>query len=361
MFDPAQVKSRAVYNHEETLYALCADHIARRLYAGSSDYGLYVYDLAAEKKESAARWTKHENYVSALAFVDRPAGKWVVSGGYDRRLIWWNPSGGEAIREVDAHAGWIRDLTLLPNSSLLASVGDDMLVKLWDAESGQPVRSLEGHALRTPQGHVTALYCVAASPDGRYLASGDRIGEVRVWEAATGGLVQAFQVPTLYTYDPVQRKRSIGGIRSLAFSPDGTRLAAGGIGQIENVDGLAGPLHVELWDWRQPKLLAVLGAEGHQAIVNGLSFLPSEPWLIAAGGGSGNGVLVFWKTDSLPEPPPAAVAAENEKPAESPKQTPMNGVKVVLDGHVHRMCLNPEATELYAAGYRKLEVWGLTA
>ena len=43
----------------------------------------------------------------------------------------------------------------------------------------------------------------------------DRV-QARVWELQTGKLLSTFQVPTLYTFDPRQRKRSMGGIRSLA-------------------------------------------------------------------------------------------------------------------------------------------------
>jgi WD40 repeat protein len=239
---------------------------------------------------------------------------------------------------------------VLPDSSRLAAVGDDMLVKLWDAQTGDLLRTFEGHATRTPQGHVTALYVVAVSPDGKLLASGDRIGEVRVWDVESGSLVQSFQVPVLYTYDPVQRKRSIGGIRSLVFSPDGTRLAAGGIGQINNVDGLSGPATVELWDWQAPKRLWSGGADGHQAIINDLAFHPSEPWLIGAGGGSDNGMIAFWKTD--PPPDPTAEADKDKPPT-------VNAVRIKTDGHIHRFRLSPDATRLYAAGHGKLEVWAL--
>jgi WD40 repeat protein len=57
--------------------------------------------------------------------------------------------------------------------------------------------------------------CLALSPDGRLVASGDEGGKVRLWDAATGRLVRVL---------PGKPAR----LTSLAFSPDGGRLAAGG-------------------------------------------------------------------------------------------------------------------------------------
>jgi WD40 repeat protein len=192
---------------------------------------------------------------------------------------------------------------------------------------------------------VTALYALAITADGKYAASGDRIGSVRIWELDSGKQVQAFEVPLLYTYDPRQRKRSIGGIRGLAFSGDGTLLAVGGVGQIENVDGLQGPAHTEVWDWRRPQRRLAAGAQGHKGLTNALLFHPDAPWLIGGGGGSDNGFLGFWKTDTLP--------AE----ARDTKDTP--GQRVKTDGHIHRLALNREGNLLISAGHRKLDVWTL--
>src|SRR5947207_11801657 len=276
--DPVKAKVKATFAHPGTLYAVAAD-MNGRVYAGGDDSVVLVYDLGAAKKEPLARWSKHDNYVSALAYVARPSKPVIVSGSYDHRLIWWDVSNGQAIRSIEAHADWVRSLAALLDGSRVVSVGDDMLVKVWDADSGQLVRSLGGHAKLTPQGHVTALYAVAVSPDGKHLASGDRIGAVNVWETDTGRLAQTFQVPILYTYDPKQRKRSIGGTRSLAFSPDGNHLAVGGIGEVGNVDGLAGPAHVEVWDWRKPRHRFTAGVQGHKGLVNHLQFHPSTSWL----------------------------------------------------------------------------------
>jgi WD40 repeat protein len=389
VIDPKNVKSRLVYKHAEVFYSLAADWTRDRMFAGSSDYGIHVYDLSSEVPEPIDTWSQHDNYVTALAWADHPSSPVLISGSYDHKLRWWDVD-GKPIRTLPAHDGWLRDLAVFPDNERFVSVGDDMLVKLWEVQSGKLISALSGHAVQTPQGFVSALYAVAISPDGRYLASGDRVGEVRVWEADTGKLLNTFQVPTLYTFDGRQRKRSIGGIRSLAFSNDGKQLAVGGIGQVGNVDGLEGPIHVEIWDWQQPRQIVQLGAEGHKALANQLLFTPDGQYLIAGGGGGGNGILAFWKlpgeeavvakSDERPADNSAAKPAEskdgdgqkenankdenksadNKKPADKPdpaKAHPLERIK--CEGHIHRFLLNPQSTELYAAGHRKLEIWHL--
>jgi WD40 repeat protein len=185
-----------------------------------------------------------------------------------------------------------------------------------------------------------ALYALAVSANGKYLASGDRAGEVRIWEFATGKLAQRFIVGTLYTYDARQRKRSIGGVRALAFSADSTLLAIGGIGQVENVDGFAGPAHVEVWNWSSGERCSSASAQGHKGIVNHLAFHPHGPWLVGAGGGDDAGFLAFWKSDGQ-------TSDSN------------SGQRIKADGHIHCFHINANGAELYAAGYRTLEIWSL--
>ena len=62
-------------------------------------------------------------------------------------------------------------------------------------------------------GHVYDIWCVAISPDSRYLLSGSRDESVRLWELQTGILLHTFDVGA--------------EVRSVHFSPDGTRAIAG--------------------------------------------------------------------------------------------------------------------------------------
>lgn len=59
------------------------------------------------------------------------------------------------------------------------------------------------------------LTAVAASPDGKWIATGDRSGLVQVWDADSGEVISDLVGP-------------VGRVNDLAFSPDGAWLASGG-------------------------------------------------------------------------------------------------------------------------------------
>jgi WD40 repeat protein len=221
----------------------------------------------------------------------RVAGDVAISGGYDGRLMWWDLKQGRLVRTVQAHERWMRQMRISPDGKLVASVADDMVCRLWNAETGDLVRELRGHLTQTPVHFISMLYSCAFSPNGRFLATGDRLGHVIIWDATTGEQVSSVDAPILYTWDPVQRLHAMGGVRSLAFSPDSKRLAVGGIGQINNVDTLGGQSTVAVFEWfTQKRLVQFTGANG---MVNCLVFHPEGHWLCALGGGN-NGLYMFY-------------------------------------------------------------------
>lgn len=109
---------------------------------------------------------------------------------------------------LKAHQDLVYDLAFRPDGKLLASCGYDRLIHLWDAATGQLVRTLRDHS--------DAIYAVAFSPDGKLLASGSADRAVKVWDVVTGKRLQTLSEPTDWVY-------------TLAWHPQGRLLAAAGV------------------------------------------------------------------------------------------------------------------------------------
>ena len=97
-------------------------------------------------------------------------------------------------------------------------------------------------------GHEGAALSLAFSPDGTRIASGSPGNTVRLWDAASGELLT-----TLTGHEQ--------WVVSAAFSPDGTRIASGSLDET-----------VRLWDAASGELLATLA--GHEDMVWSVAFSP---------------------------------------------------------------------------------------
>ena len=94
--------------------------------------------------------------------------------------------------------------------------GRDGSMKIWDSIRDQESSVLPGHAARATS--------VAWSPDGKRLASGGDDGKIRIWDPAARK-----EVLTLEGTRSTRGRAQFGLIRSLAWSPDGRRLASAGL------------------------------------------------------------------------------------------------------------------------------------
>src|SRR5439155_1240558 len=83
--------------------------------------------------------------------------------------------------------------------------------RIWDAPSGKLRHELRGHAEMTPHHFPSMLHACAVAPDGKHVATADKVGRIIVWDAQSGAKVSEMEAPVMYTWDPVQRRHSIGG------------------------------------------------------------------------------------------------------------------------------------------------------
>ena len=321
--EPPKFKVTKEITREDIFLSLARVPDSERVFLGSSNGDVYALDCSTEKLELLAM-PGHTSYVTGLAL----AGEQLISGSYDGQLIWWNPTSREQVRKIKGHDKWIRDVKSSPDGKLIASVGDDMVCRLWDAESAKLKRELRGHEPMTPTQFNSMLYTCAFSANGKLLATADRVGHIVVWDVAAAKAVASVEAPELYTWDGKQRIRSIGGVRALAFSPDASLLAAGGIDRVGNVDGLSAKARVELFRWEEKQNIATLKCEKN-GLIEFLAFHPKGDWLLAAGG-EGKGVFAFI------DPVEKKVVADNEAPM-----------------HVHKIALDEPGRTLFAAGHKK--------
>ena len=159
----------------------------------------------------------HRDWVRSAVYA--PSGDQLATGGNDRALRVWANGNYETpllTRNLDAA---IIKLAYSHDSAMLATVGFEKTMRIFDAQTGRVAQRL---ACPCPDNHA-----VAFSADGKMIAAGGRSGDVRVWEVASGKVVSEVKA---------HRRR----IRSLQFTQAGQLISASDDQMVKIIDPKAG-------------------------------------------------------------------------------------------------------------------------
>ncbi len=180
------------------------------LAAGGYEERVRLYDFQTGREIRFMSEKETHGPVESVAISDD--GDWIASAESKGLVSLWDKNDGwkrTALRDDDIKAKFVYDtsagpnfLTFLPGKDkLLAGSGiHHNSLNVWDAESAEREQRFVGHAM--------PIIGVAASRNGRVIASTSRDATLRVWDE-TGKQLQTM---------------SAGG-NSLSLSPDGSRVA----------------------------------------------------------------------------------------------------------------------------------------
>ncbi len=129
----------------------------------------------------------------------------VATAAFEGTLSLWELHGGQTIRALEGHDGWVWACAFSPDGRLIASAGQDRTLRSWDAETGEAIFCLDQHS-----DEVTAC---CFSPDGRFIASASFDKTVRMWDSCSGEMLACLPVP--------------GSIYALTMHPWITQMACG--------------------------------------------------------------------------------------------------------------------------------------
>ena len=289
--------------------------------------GVWLYDVSTGKETSL-----FPGICRSLAFS--PDGRFLVNGGDDTTILWEVATGrkvtphdplpaasvlwfskdnktlvalnesGDTIRWIDTDTGkhnikkienrldsHPREVYALTHDKV-AIAEDSGILALWNTKSGKKVSTLTGAAEKLQADGVKGIefnriISLAFSPDGTRLACGKKDRTVRLWDTTSNNEPILLQKQSLSGALLRSTQELVDGPNALLFSPDGKILACGE-GQ-----------NVKLWDITTGELITTF--KGHIGLVHYLAFSPDGSILASA---SKDGTVLYWNINTEDQLPP---------------------------------------------------------
>ena len=230
-----------------------------------TDYAVYLWDV--ESPQEPVRLTGHTYTVWSVAWS--PDGKRIASTGYDRSARIWDAQTGRELVTLDGdmNVAWSPDGKYIA-TPYITSVNlqrEKYPIRIWDVQTRQVVDTLEGRWYYPAN--------VTWSPDGTRIAFGGADQSVYIWDVQSGQLLHTLPFPTLGINEGRPEM-----VRDIAWSPDGRLLATA------SEDN-----RVRIWDAQDGRELAVL--IGHARWTSAVAWSPDGTRLASA---SEDGTIRIW-------------------------------------------------------------------
>ena len=166
--------------------------------------------FASETLAQVASNTVHTDLVNGVAFS--PSSDKCASASYDGYAIIWSVPSLAALHKL-RHTGEA-NCALFLTSKVLATGGDDTVIRVWDVSSGSSLKVIADH-----RGWVHSL---SLSPDGKTFAS--------------GGLDECIKIFSVETYECIMSVKCAGMVADVKYVDDETVLSGVYMGDLVAID-----------------------------------------------------------------------------------------------------------------------------
>ncbi|WP_166830583.1 WD40 repeat domain-containing serine/threonine protein kinase [Thalassoroseus pseudoceratinae] len=188
-------------------HAIAFSHDGQKLAAGSwktNKVQIWDADTAEEL------WTIDSEISQIYAIAFSPDSRRLAVAGYRPNVVnVWDFEERQKVFTLSGHFDRLYDVEFSADGQRLASIDGDGVLKLWNAASGQEIRTM-----RNQSG-----YALAFSPDGRRLVIGGASKTLRIFDGTTGD--------ELFSLDNAPSNPT-----TIVFSADGGVIAAAGQGKM---------------------------------------------------------------------------------------------------------------------------------
>lgn len=204
-------------------------------------------------------WTtlgKHSSYASGVKAVLN--GKMAVSAGYDGILQWHDIKSSKPVTVAKAHEFWSWQLKASNDGQWVATTTGQYLsggYKYEPSPEKEPsikIFHAETQRLIATFSHLPPVLSVAFSPDNRYLAAANMMGDIKVWSLESQKLIKEWNTPEFTSWGIIKSHHYIGGIFDLSFAPEGKTILACGMGPMRDPMAGNGKQTWQEFDWNIP-------------------------------------------------------------------------------------------------------------
>jgi WD40 repeat protein len=107
--------------------------------------------------------------------VYSPDGRYILTASPDNRATIWDATSGEQVRTLIGHRDDVSSAAYSPDGRTIVTTSNDQTAIIWNAGTGEMIRTLGGHS--------NALTSAAYSPDGHYIVTVSYDDSAIIWNA----------------------------------------------------------------------------------------------------------------------------------------------------------------------------------